>query len=71
MVEQLSRNHAFLGTEGQKAVNSSFVVIIGLGVLGSQAATILARTGIGRIRLVDPAFTVKSMSCSSTNYGYE
>ncbi|KAG0146638.1 hypothetical protein CROQUDRAFT_671035 [Cronartium quercuum f. sp. fusiforme G11] len=51
--EQLIRNAAFLGPEGQTRVRGAFVIVVGLGGVGSAAATSLARSGVGRIRLID------------------
>ncbi len=42
-----------LGKEKLKRLKHSFVVLIGLGAVGSYAAEALARSGAGRIRLVD------------------
>ncbi len=42
-----------LGIEGFERLRSSFVVIAGLGGVGSHVATALARSGIGRLRLID------------------
>ncbi|MFJ5623766.1 ThiF family adenylyltransferase [Peribacillus loiseleuriae] len=42
-----------LGTEGQRKLQEANVTIIGCGALGSVAADILARAGIGTIILVD------------------
>ncbi|KAF3126316.1 hypothetical protein TWF569_000586 [Orbilia oligospora] len=42
ILEQLSRNHSFLGTQGLRTIRSSFVVIVGLGGVGSWCATIHA-----------------------------
>jgi len=42
-----------IGARGQQALSRSRVVVIGLGALGSVAADLLARAGIGRLRLVD------------------
>ncbi len=51
--EQLSRNEQFFGEEGQAAIENAFVVVIGLGGVGSHAAHMLARSGVKRMRLVD------------------
>ncbi|KAL2521899.1 NAD(P)-binding Rossmann-fold superfamily protein [Forsythia ovata] len=51
--EQLTRNIQFFGLEHQKKVTSSYVVIIGLGGVGSHAASMLLRSGVGRLLLVD------------------
>ncbi|CAA3027038.1 tRNA threonylcarbamoyladenosine dehydratase [Olea europaea subsp. europaea] len=51
--EQLTRNIQFFGLEHQRKVTSSYVVIIGLGGVGSHAASMLLRSGVGRLLLVD------------------
>ncbi|KAJ8471888.1 hypothetical protein OPV22_026231 [Ensete ventricosum] len=51
--EQLTRNIQFFGTEFQKKVSQSYVVVIGLGGVGSHAAAMLLRSGVGRLLLVD------------------
>ncbi|MEW6723539.1 MAG: ThiF family adenylyltransferase [Bacillota bacterium] len=42
-----------IGPEGQKRVQRGQVTIIGLGALGSNIASLLARAGVGKLRLVD------------------
>lgn len=51
--EQLARNIAFLGEDGYQKVRNTFVVIIGAGGVGSWAATMLVRSGIKKLRIVD------------------
>ncbi|KAJ3006550.1 hypothetical protein HKX48_009590 [Thoreauomyces humboldtii] len=51
--EQLARNYAFLGEEGVSKVRGAFVVVVGLGGVGSHAAHMLARSGVERLRVVD------------------
>ncbi|KAI8349770.1 hypothetical protein B0O80DRAFT_389719 [Mortierella sp. GBAus27b] len=51
--EQLARNIAFLGEEGVQKLRQSFVVIVGAGGVGSWAATMLIKSGVGKIRIVD------------------
>ncbi|ONK67119.1 tRNA threonylcarbamoyladenosine dehydratase 2 [Asparagus officinalis] len=51
--EQLTRNIQFFGLEAQRKVTESFVVVIGLGGVGSHAAHMLLRSGVGRLLLVD------------------
>ncbi|XP_073040741.1 tRNA threonylcarbamoyladenosine dehydratase isoform X1 [Primulina eburnea] len=51
--EQLTRNIQFFGLEHQAKVTSSYVVVIGLGGVGSHAASMLLRSGVGRLLLVD------------------
>lgn len=45
-----------LGAQGQRKLSSSRVAIIGIGALGTIEATLLARAGIGFLRLVDRDF---------------
>lgn len=47
------RNIQFFGLEAQRKVTSSYVVVIGLGGVGSHAASMLLRSGVGRLVLVD------------------
>jgi tRNA A37 threonylcarbamoyladenosine dehydratase len=42
-----------LGREGMQRLRQSFVVVVGLGAVGSYAVEALARAGVGRLRLVD------------------
>lgn len=51
--EQLKRNIQFFGLEPQQKVTASYVVVIGLGGVGSHAASMLLRSGIGKLLLVD------------------
>lgn len=61
--EQLTRNVQFFGEHGQRAVGGSFVVVVGLGGVGSHAAHMLLRSGVGRLRIVDfDQVTVSSLN---------
>ncbi|KAK4838349.1 hypothetical protein QYF36_013077 [Acer negundo] len=51
--EQLTRNIQFFGLESQRKVTGSYVVVIGLGGVGSHAAAMLLRSGVGKLLLVD------------------
>src|SRR2546428_1754241 len=42
-----------IGPEGQKKISSATVAVIGLGALGTVSAGLLARAGVGHLRLVD------------------
>ncbi|KAI3426846.1 hypothetical protein D9Q98_006792 [Chlorella vulgaris] len=53
LAEQLTRNVQFFGLEAQKTIGGSFVVVVGLGGVGSHAAHLLLRSGVGRLRLID------------------
>jgi adenylyltransferase/sulfurtransferase len=42
-----------IGPEGQKKISTSSVALVGLGALGSVSANLLARAGVGKLRLID------------------
>lgn len=44
--EQLARNYALFGDEGQSLIRNSFVIVVGLGGVGSHAASMLVRSGV-------------------------
>jgi len=52
-MERFSRIQSFLGEEGFKQLQQSFITIVGIGAVGGHATEGLARAGIGRLRLVD------------------
>ena len=45
-----------IGTEGQAKIRASSVLVVGSGALGCMQAQLLARAGVGRLRLVDRDF---------------
>lgn len=51
--EQLSRIRQFFGDEGQNNIEKAFVIVVGVGGVGSHAANMLVRSGVGRIRIID------------------
>ena len=53
VTEQLTRTSSFLTPRGLEKVRNSFVIVLGLGGVGSHAVTALARSGVSHIRLVD------------------
>ncbi|OQN98014.1 hypothetical protein B0A48_16320 [Cryoendolithus antarcticus] len=53
ILEQLARNRVFLTDDGLRKLRNAFVIIVGCGGVGSHAAAALARSGCGRIRLID------------------
>ncbi len=42
-----------IGHDGQQLISNSCVAVLGCGALGSVAAEILARAGVGQLRLID------------------
>ncbi|MCI0661494.1 MAG: ThiF family adenylyltransferase [Acidobacteria bacterium] len=61
-LERYSRQILFsgIGKEGQELLANSHAVIIGCGALGAMHAEMLARAGVGRLRLVDRDFIEES-----------
>ncbi|KAK4054979.1 hypothetical protein OIO90_003320 [Microbotryomycetes sp. JL221] len=51
--EALARNSVFFGQENMNKIRQSFVVVVGLGGVGSATATMLVRSGVKKIRLID------------------
>jgi len=45
-----------LGEEGQRRIRAASVAIVGCGALGSVQAEMMARAGVGRLRLIDRDF---------------
>jgi tRNA threonylcarbamoyladenosine dehydratase len=53
MLHQFSRNELAIGQEGLDVMKGSTVAVLGIGGVGSFAAEALARSGVGRLVLVD------------------
>ncbi|MEI7025292.1 tRNA threonylcarbamoyladenosine dehydratase [Paenibacillus sp. y28] len=53
MLHQFSRTELAIGPEGLDVMRGSTVAVLGIGGVGSIAAEALARTGVGRIILID------------------
>ncbi|MFE6167660.1 tRNA threonylcarbamoyladenosine dehydratase [Viridibacillus arvi] len=53
MLHQFSRNELAIGTDGIDKLKNTTVAILGIGGVGSFAAEACARSGVGRIILVD------------------
>ena len=53
--ERYSRQILFrpIGAEGQKRLNESRITIVGCGATGSAVAALLARAGVGTLRIID------------------
>jgi hypothetical protein len=47
ILEQLARNRVFFGDQGLLKIRNAFVIVVGAGGVGSWAATMLARSGVG------------------------
>ena len=46
----------FIGKTGQERIRKATIAIVGLGGLGSVAAELLTRAGIGKLILIDNDF---------------
>ena len=53
MLHQFSRNELAIGEEGLNKLRQSSIMILGIGGVGSYAAEALARSGVGRLILID------------------
>jgi tRNA threonylcarbamoyladenosine dehydratase len=53
LLHQFSRNELAIGKEGLDLLKNSTVAVLGIGGVGSFAAEALARSGVGRLILVD------------------
>ena len=55
LADRYSRQILFkpIGTDGQKMLASSRVAIVGCGATGSALAGLLARAGVGYLRIID------------------
>ncbi|MED1739951.1 tRNA threonylcarbamoyladenosine dehydratase [Bacillus swezeyi] len=53
MLHQFSRNELAIGEDGLNILKNSTVAVLGIGGVGSFAAEALARSGVGRIVMVD------------------
>jgi len=56
--DRYSRQTLFtpIGDKGQHLIRSSTVVVVGCGALGSVSSALMARAGVGRLRIVDRDF---------------
>lgn len=61
--EQLSRHTLYFGEDGMKSLRSARVCVVGVGGVGSHAAHMLARSGLGALHLIDfDQVTVSSLN---------
>lgn len=49
----MARNRVFLTDEGLAKLRKAFIIVVGCGGVGSHATAALARSGAGKIRLID------------------
>lgn len=54
MIHEFSRTELLIGTEGLGRLASATVAVFGVGGVGSHCIEALARSGVGRLILVDP-----------------
>ncbi len=66
--EALARNYVFFGDEGMDKIRKSFVVVVGVGGVGSACATMLVRSGVGKVRIID--FDQVSLSSLNVSTSY-
>ena len=61
-MERYSRQILFegIGAEGQRRLGESRALVVGCGALGSAQVEMLARAGVGRLRVVDRDFVEES-----------
>jgi len=52
-MNQFQRLEQMVGESGLQRFQVAFVVVVGLGAVGSYAVEALARSGVGRLRLID------------------
>jgi molybdopterin/thiamine biosynthesis adenylyltransferase len=60
--ERYSRQILFrgIGAEGQKRLSGARVAVVGCGATGSAVASLLARSGVGRLRIIDRDYVESS-----------
>ena len=70
LAEQFTRNVQFFGKDAQARIAGSFVVVVGLGGVGSHAANLLLRSGVSRLRLVDFDQVMRPCAPPHTTHGW-
>lgn len=53
MINEFSRSELLLGTDAMEKLKNSHVAVFGIGGVGSYVAEALARTGVGKLTLID------------------
>ncbi len=59
-MEKYSRQELYIGKRRQDLLRKKVVSVVGMGALGSVSAELLARAGIGKLKLIDRDFIEKS-----------
>jgi len=61
-MERYSRQVLFdgIGEEGQRRLEAARVAIVGCGATGSAVASLLARSGVGTLRIIDRDYVERS-----------
>src|SRR5205085_12460682 len=69
-MERYSRQILFdgIGEEGQRRLRAARVLVVGCGALGSAQVEMLARAGVGKLRIVDRDFVEESNLQSQTMF---
>lgn len=70
----LSRTELLIGKEALQTLAASHVMVVGLGGVGSYAAEFIARSGIGKMTIidgdvVDPTNRNRQLPALATNHG--
>ncbi|EGG21673.1 HesA/moeB/thiF family protein [Cavenderia fasciculata] len=61
--EQMNRTMLYYGEENFKKIRGAFIIVVGLGGVGGAAAHVLLRSGVKKIRLIDPDLvTISSLN---------
>ena len=70
----LSRTHLLIGEKALRKLTQSHVMVVGLGGVGSYAAEFIARSGIGKMTIIDgyvvvPSNRNRQLPALATNHG--
>ena len=73
-ISWLSRTEALVGREALEKLANSHVMVLGLGGVGSFAAEFIARSGVGKMTIidgdtVDPSNRNRQLPALATNHG--
>ena len=73
-ISWLARTELLIGKDALLKLTASHVVVVGLGGVGSYAAEFIARSGVGRMTIidgdvVDPTNRNRQLPALATNHG--